>query len=321
LGLSVRLWARREELAAAINVSRVNESFLPGATLPSKVVAFSDPQEAVAEASLIIWVIPSHVFREVVRRFRPYIPTGSINLSAAKGVEDDTFATMTKILTEEATGLDLAIGAISGPSFAREVAEGLPTAVTVAFSDPETAKSVQTLLSAPVFRIYTSTDVTGVELGGAMKNVYAIAAGVCDGLRLGLNARAAFLTRALAEMSRLAVALGANPLTISGLSGLGDLLLTATGDLSRNRRVGLRLGAGESLAAILANQREVAEGVRNSRAIYGLAQSLGLSLPTVRETYRVLYEGKDPRQGLVDLLTRRLKSELPPDLRLVELVS
>jgi glycerol-3-phosphate dehydrogenase (NAD(P)+) len=308
-------------LAASINEKRVNDSFLPGATIPSGVTAFSDPQAVLDAASLIIWVIPSHVFREVVKRFQPFIPYGSLNLSAAKGVEDDTFATMTKILTEETRGLNLSIGVISGPSFAREVAEGLPTAVTVAFSDHKTAKNVQTLLSAPVFRIYTSTDITGVELGGAMKNVYAIAAGVCDGLSLGLNARAAFLTRALAEMSRLAVALGANPLTISGLSGLGDLLLTATGDLSRNRRVGLRLGAGESLDSILANQREVAEGVRNSRAIYGLAQSLGLSLPTVRETYRVLHEGKNPRQGLVDLLTRRLKSELPPDLALVELVS
>jgi glycerol-3-phosphate dehydrogenase (NAD(P)+) len=186
--------------------------------------------------------------------------------------------------------------------------------VTLAFAEREVARSVQTLLSAPVFRIYTSPDVKGVELGGAMKNVYAIAAGICDGLNLGLNARAAFLTRALAEMSRLAVALGANPLTISGLSGLGDLMLTATGDLSRNRRVGLRLGAGESLDSILANRREVAEGVRNARAIWGLAQSKGLTLPTVRETYRVLHEGKNPRQGLVDLLTRRLKEELPADL-------
>jgi glycerol-3-phosphate dehydrogenase (NAD(P)+) len=263
---------------------------------------------------LVLWVVPSHVLRGVARQFRPHLTKEAVNVSAAKGVEDDTFATMTEILAEEFQGLNQSIGALSGPSFALEVAEGLPTAVTLAFPDPKVAREVQTLLSAPVFRIYTSTDVKGVELGGAMKNVYAIAAGICDGLRLGLNARAAFLTRALAEMSRLAAAVGANPMTISGLSGLGDLLLTATGDLSRNRRVGLRLGAGESLEAILANQREVAEGVRNARAIWGLAQSKGLILPTVRETFRVLHEGKSPRRGLVDLLTRRLKEELSPDL-------
>jgi glycerol-3-phosphate dehydrogenase (NAD(P)+) len=230
-------------------------------------------------------------------------------------VEDDTFATMTEVLAAETNDLNPILGALSGPSFAQEVAAGLPTAVTLALTDPKAARAIQTLLSAPVFRIYTSQDIKGVELGGAMKNVYAIAAGICDGLSLGLNARAAFLTRALAEMTRLAVATGANPLTISGLSGLGDLLLTATGDLSRNRRVGLRLGAGETLEAILANQREVAEGVKNARAIWGLAQSLGLNLATIRETFRVLHEGKDPRQALVDLLTRRLKEELPPDLR------
>jgi glycerol-3-phosphate dehydrogenase (NAD(P)+) len=314
LGLSVRLWARRPELAAALKPGLENESFLPGFPLPPGIEATSDPEKAVLDASLILWVAPSHGLRAVARLFRPYLPKNAVMISCAKGVEDDTYATMTEILAEETSGLEPVLGVLSGPSFAKEVAAGLPTAVTLAFSKIGSAREAQKLLSAPVFRIYTSSDVLGVELGGAMKNVYAIAAGVCDGLKLGLNARAAFLTRALAEMTRLAAAVGANPLTISGLSGLGDLLLTATGDLSRNRRVGLRLGAGEKLDDILANQREVAEGVRNARAIWGLAQSRDLILPTVRETYRVLHEGKDPRQGLVDLLTRRLKEELPPDL-------
>ncbi|MDR2142239.1 MAG: NAD(P)-dependent glycerol-3-phosphate dehydrogenase [Deltaproteobacteria bacterium] len=315
LGLPVRLWARRPEMAATLSQARVNEAFLPGFPLPPGVSLHNDPVEAVAEAAIIIWVVPSHGLREVARRFRSYLPPGVFQISATKGIEDDTFATMTEILREETQREASSIGVLSGPSFAREVAAGLPTAVTLAFLDLKVARLAQALLSAPVFRVYSSQDVKGVELGGAMKNVYAIAAGICDGLNLGLNARAAFLTRALAEMTRLAVAVGANPLTISGLSGLGDLLLTATGDLSRNRRVGLRLGAGEPLSSILANQREVAEGVNNSRAVWGLAQKLGLSLPTIRETFRVLHEGKDPRQGLVDLLTRRLKDELPSSLR------
>jgi glycerol-3-phosphate dehydrogenase (NAD(P)+) len=314
-GFSVRLWARRPELAETLNLERENESFLPGLTLPPSIVATCDHEEAVKEARLVIWVVPSHVLRSVVRGFRPYLTSKTILVSAAKGIEDDSFATMTEILTEETLGLTMPVGALSGPSFAREVAEGLPTAVTVAFEDLQVAAQVQTWLSAPVFRIYTSGDVKGVELGGAMKNVYAIAAGICDGLCLGLNARAAFLTRALAEMTRLAVSVGANPLTISGLSGLGDLLLTATGDLSRNRRVGLRLGSGENLTDILAGQREVAEGVKNTKSLWGLVQANGLNLPTIREIYRVLYEGKAPRQGLVDLLTRRLKPELAPDLK------
>jgi glycerol-3-phosphate dehydrogenase (NAD(P)+) len=269
--------------------------------------------EAVEGAGLALWVVPSHAFREVVRRILPHAPAGAVHVSASKGIEDGTFATMTDILSEESGGGAL-VGALSGPSFAKEVASGLPTAVTLASASPAAGRWVQKLVSTPVFRIYTSQDLPGVQLGGALKNVYAIAAGICDGLSLGLNARAALITRGIMEMSRLAVCLGANPLTLAGLSGVGDLFLTCTGDLSRNRQVGLRLGAGESLDDILAGRREVAEGVRNARSVWGLAQSHGLAPPTAREVYRVLYEGKHPRQGLVDLLTRRLKAELPSDL-------
>jgi glycerol-3-phosphate dehydrogenase (NAD(P)+) len=178
----------------------------------------------------------------------------------------------------------------------------------------EIAKEIQTLLSAPVFRIYTTTDVLGVELGGALKNVYAIAAGICDGLSLGLNARAAFLTRALSEMTLFATNMGAHPMTLSGLSGMGDLILTATGELSRNRMVGLRLGAGESLSEILEGRRDVAEGVRNAKSLWGASQKLKLKTPVAREVHRVLYEGKSPRQGMVDLLTRKLKDEIYPEV-------
>ncbi|MDR2725668.1 MAG: NAD(P)H-dependent glycerol-3-phosphate dehydrogenase, partial [Candidatus Adiutrix sp.] len=224
---------------------------------------------------------------------------------------DETSATMVQILEDELqlnSGLEL--GAMSGPSFAREVALGLPTAVTLAMRSRPLARAVQVHLSAPTFRIYTSLDLVGVELGGALKNVYASAAGLGDGFGLGSNARAAMLPRALGEMTRMAVALGANPMTLAGLSGMGDLILTATGELSRNHQVGFRLGAGEKLADILAGRRDVVEGIRNARSVHGLAQRYQVEMPMAREIYRVLYEGKEPRQCLADLLSRPLKDEL-----------
>ncbi|MDR1545963.1 MAG: NAD(P)-dependent glycerol-3-phosphate dehydrogenase [Deltaproteobacteria bacterium] len=314
-GLPVRLWARRPEFAARLAEERENSAFVPGQKFPAALSVTADPAEAVEGAAVVLWVVPSHAFRSAVRLALSHADADAVHVSASKGIEDESFATMTKILDEEsAGGRPLRVGVLSGPSFAHEVAQGLPTAVTLAARDQADGLRVQSLLSAPVFRIYTSGDVLGVELGGALKNVYAVAAGICDGLNLGLNARAALITRALAEMIRLAKVLGANPMTLSGLSGAGDLILTATGELSRNRRVGLRLGAGESLEAILAGRREVAEGVKNAKSVWGLARSLEVSAPMAREVYRVLYEGKQPRQGMVDLLTRRLKNELPPDL-------
>jgi glycerol-3-phosphate dehydrogenase (NAD(P)+) len=258
-------------------------------------------------------VVPSHAFRSVARLVIGHVPVGAVHVSASKGIEDESFCTMTDVLSSEARWPVIA-GALSGPSFAKEVARGLPTAVTLACGDFAAGQWVQSLISTPVFRLYTSSDLVGVQLGGALKNVYAIAAGICDGLELGLNARAALVTRAIMEMTSLAVVLGANPLTLSGLSGTGDLFLTATGELSRNRQVGLRIGAGEDLASILAGRREVAEGVKNAKSLHGLAQARGIAMPTAREVYRVIYEGKPPKRGMVDLLTRRLKSELPAEV-------
>jgi glycerol-3-phosphate dehydrogenase (NAD(P)+) len=313
-GLRVHIWARREEIARSINEKHENPAFLPGVRLPRGVVATSDPREAVGGALLVLWVVPSHGLREVARRILPYLEAGAAQVSASKGIEDESFRTMTQVLAEETPeGAKANVGALSGPSFAREVGQGLPTAVTLGMADEPTAKAVQGLLSAPIFRIYTTQDTLGVELGGALKNVYAIAAGICDGLELGLNARAAFLTRALGEMTRLARVMGAQPLTLSGLSGMGDLILTATGALSRNRQVGMRMAAGESLDEILAGRRDVAEGVRNAKSVWGMAQRLGVKMPTCREVYKVLYEGKPLRQGMVDLLTRRLKDEFQPE--------
>ncbi|MDR2947071.1 MAG: NAD(P)-dependent glycerol-3-phosphate dehydrogenase, partial [Candidatus Adiutrix sp.] len=296
------------------NNRRENPSFLPGLRLPEGITAVSDLAEALAGQTLVLVVVPSHVMREIAVKMAPALENEAVIISASKGIEDETAATMVQILEEELRphrpGLE--VGALSGPSFSREVAAGLPTAVTLAMRSKPVAKAVQTRLSAPTFRIYTSLDLVGVELGGALKNVYAIATGICDGFSLGLNARAAMLPRALGEMTRMAVALGGNPMTLMGLSGMGDLVLTATGDLSRNRKVGLRLGAGEKLADITAGSREVAEGIRNARSVRNMALRYQVQMPMAREVYRVLYEGKEPRQGLVDLLTRRLKDELDP---------
>jgi glycerol-3-phosphate dehydrogenase (NAD(P)+) len=313
--MSVKLWARREEIASEINQKHKNPAFLPGVSLPPAIKATTNPQEAIKDSQLILWAVPSHGMREVALLLSPHLEDGSVQVSVSKGIEDETFLTMSEILKKETPkGIRSAVGALSGPSFALEVSKGLPTALTLGMEDVETAKAVQCLLSAPTFRIYTSTDTLGVELGGALKNVYAIAAGICDGLELGLNARAAFLTRALSEMTRLAEVMGAHPMTLSGLSGIGDLILTATGALSRNRQVGLRLGKGETLEQILSGRHDVAEGVKNAKSIWGMAQKLKVGMPTCREVYRVLYEGKPLKQGMVDLLTRRLKEEVHPEV-------
>ena len=312
-GLDVALWARKSELAAHINDLKENPPFLPGIKLPGSIKADSDLGRVLAGRRLVLVVVPSHVMRQMAALMAPALERGAVVISASKGIEDESSATMVQILEEELRphyGLEL--GALSGPSFALEVAKGLPTAVTLAMRSRQLAAKVQALLSAPTFRIYTSLDIIGVELGGALKNIYAIATGICDGFSLGLNARAAMLPRALGEMSRMAVALGANPMTLMGLSGMGDLILTATGDLSRNRKVGLRLGAGEKLEDILAGSREVAEGVRNAKSVRNMAVKHQVDMPMAREVFRVLYEDKEPQRAMVDLLTRRLKDELDP---------
>ena len=312
-GLAVTIWARNPEVAAHINDCRENTAFLPGLKLPGSVKAVTSLEDALRSQKLVLVVVPSHVMRAMAANMAPVLEKGSVVISASKGIEDETSATMVQILEEELRpSYGLEVGALSGPSFAREVATGLPTAVTLAMRSKPMAKAVQVHLSAPTFRIYTSLDLVGVELGGALKNVYAIATGICDGFSLGLNARAAMLPRALGEMTRMATAMGANPMTLMGLSGMGDLILTATGDLSRNRKVGLRLGAGEKLGDILAGSREVAEGIRNARSVRNMALKYQVDMPMAREVYRVLYEDKEPQRAMVDLLTRRLKDELDP---------
>ncbi|HEY5997819.1 MAG TPA: NAD(P)H-dependent glycerol-3-phosphate dehydrogenase [bacterium] len=309
-GHAVELWAYEPEVAAGVNKERENSVFLPGVHLPAGIHASADLAQALAGATVALFVTPSHVARPTLRAARAHLPAGAPVLVATKGLETDTLETMAEVFAGElgATGRhELAF--VSGPSFAREVAAGLPTAVTVASRDAATARTAQELLSSGSLRAYTTDDVVGVEIGGALKNVVAIAAGIGDGLGLGHNARSALITRGLAEMARLGIALGARPATFAGLAGLGDLVLTCTGDLSRNRSLGMALAAGRTLQEIQAATRTVAEGVRTTQAAVRLAARAGVEMPIAAQVHRVLFEGASPRAALHELMTRSLKDE------------
>ena len=273
-GLNVRLWVREPEVCADLHRDRINHTFLPGVRLSSRL-AFSQEFPAVLQdAAVVLMAVPSHVFREVLRALKPCFPPGGVLLSATKGMEIDSMLTMEGVAREE-LGPEVPYAVLGGPSFAREAAQKQPTAVTIASRQREVAKYLQKLFSTPYFRVYTGRDVTGVELGGALKNIFAIGAGILGGMGLGDNPRAALITRGLAEMTRLGVRLGANPMTFTGLAGVGDLLLTCTGTQSRNFQVGFKLGQGQTLDQILAGMAMVAEGVKTSRAVHLLAERLG----------------------------------------------
>ena len=307
-GRAVRLWARDPAVAAVIAERRHNPDYLPGVTLPDGVAATSDLGAAVAGASLVFVVVPSAFCRETYRRLSAQVAAGAVLVSATKGLETGTLQRMSQVAAGEAPGRPLAV--LSGPSFALEVARGQPTTVVVASTDAAAAERVQRAVSGETFRAYTSDDVIGVELAGALKNVIAIAAGILDGLGYGHNTVAALITRGLAEMSRLAVAQGGRADTLAGLAGLGDLVLTCTGALSRNRQVGQALGAGRSLAETMASTHMVAEGVRTALAACALADQAGVEMPIAREMKAVLHEGKDPRTALTGLMLRSLKREV-----------
>ncbi len=306
----VRLWVFEAELAAAMAKTRENTLYLPGVQLPETVTPSSDLCRTLTACHLALFVVPSPVFRRVAEEATSHIPSDALIASATKGLEDGTFATMSQILE---TVIPIAHGrppcVVSGPSFAREVAEGRPTAVVAAARDADVAERVQLLLSGGPLRVYAGRDPLGVELGGAIKNVIAIAAGVVDGLQLGTNARAALITRGVAEMTRLGVAVGADARTFAGLAGMGDLILTATGDLSRNRTLGKEMAAGKHLADILARSRAVVEGVNACRSVIGLAQRHGVDMPISRAVCRVLFDGQNPREAVNDLMTRELRFE------------
>ncbi|HEX3894157.1 MAG TPA: NAD(P)H-dependent glycerol-3-phosphate dehydrogenase [Terracidiphilus sp.] len=310
-GHEVTLWSHNEDEARQIADARENKVFLPGFSLPSDLKVTHEPAP-IRDAEIVVSVIPSEFLRATLTRLRGYLHNGQFVLSATKGVEDRTFLRMTQAISKilEPAGLLLSIGAFSGPSFAIEVAQGQPTAVTVAFSDPQIASLIQQEFSSETLRLYTSTDVTGVELGGALKNVIAIAAGIAAGVGLGYNSSAALMTRGIAEITRLAVACGGRRETLAGLSGVGDLVLTCTGSLSRNRTVGEALGQGRKLPEILEGLGgKVAEGVRTTRAALGLARRYGIEMPITEQMELILDEGKDPREAIRDLMLRPGKGE------------
>jgi glycerol-3-phosphate dehydrogenase (NAD(P)+) len=310
LGRNVTLWARTADEAAALNARRENTEFLPGIPLPLILHVTSDLEQTVRDASLVLVVVPSQLFRGNVRLLRPYLRTDAIVVSAAKGIELDSLLRMSEILRAELPNLPPEhLGILSGPNIAREIAAGLPATTVVAATAEDTARAVQEQLMAPSFRIYTHTDVTGVELAGALKNVYAIAAGVADGYSVGENAKAALLTRALAEMTRLGTALGANPLTFAGLAGVGDLICTCNSHHSRNHTVGEQLAQGRSLVEIQSGMKMVAEGISTTKAAQGMARKYDIEMPLVDQVHAVLFEGKTPRQAIGDLLGRSAKTE------------
>lgn len=303
----VRLWIRDPERAVEIDETRENRRYLPGLHLPYHIKVSWDVAFVLHGASVVLNVIPSRYVRSVGQLIEPYLPPNAGVVSATKGLEESTLCRMSQVIEDVLPGRPIAV--LSGPTFAREIAAGEPAAVVIASKDLTMAEEMQRTFATPALRFYASTDVTGVEIGASLKNVIAIGAGICRGLGLGSNSVAALVTRGLAEISRLAVTMGGHPRTLSGLAGLGDLVLTATGDLSRNRFVGVQLGKGERLEQILAGMTMVAEGVSTCRSARQLGFEKNVDLPIVNKMYEVLYESKDPRLAIRELMDRPLTSE------------
>src|SRR5580698_7566005 len=303
----VRLWVHEEDLAARMKDTRENDMYLMGFKLPPNVGILTDLAEAVEGATVVMGVMPSHHARGLYTRMLPHLEDSMIFVSATKGIENGTLLRMSEVIAEVTRMPKIAI--LSGPTFAREVARGEPAAVVVAASDLAVATEVQTAFSGPSLRLYTNQDPIGVEVGAALKNVIAIGAGVCKGLGLGNNTIAALITRGLAEISRLAVAMGGEPKTLAGLAGLGDLVLTCSGELSRNRHVGLELARGRTIEDITGSMSMVAEGVETCAAAVGLGAKFGVDLPIIQQMHAVIHRGKSPQEALRDLMERTLKGE------------
>ena len=315
----VRLWAHEPDVCESITQRRVNEQFLPGRQLPDSVSASNDLAVVLDGAKIVVSVMPSQHCRALFKRMRQLISKNALIVSATKGLEQESLLRMTEVIQQVlrdeknagGVGSDFPVGALSGPSFAQEVARGDPTAITIASEGSDLLRIVQQEFSDASFRVYTNSDIIGVELGGALKNIIAIAAGICDGLGLGHNSVAALITRGLAEMTRLVVACGGRAETMAGLAGLGDLVLTCTGGLSRNRSVGVELGRGKKLPEIIAGMRGmVAEGVFTTTAAVGLAHARGVEMPITEQMHAILHEGKSPKEAIQHLMTRTGKSEV-----------
>jgi len=310
LGHAVTLWAYEPEVVESLRSRHENELFMPGIKLPESISATGDPAEALAGAEIVVTVMPSHVCRALYEQMLPHLHPEMVFVSATKGLDAERLMRMSEVI-ESVVGERFSprLGVLSGPSFAQEVIRGDPTAVVVASIDREAAQLVQREFSSRVLRLYTSSDVVGVELGGAVKNVIAIAAGAVEGLRLGHNPTAALITRGLAEMTRLACACGARRETLAGLAGMGDLVLTCTGELSRNRTVGVELGKGRKLADIIGSMRMVAEGVKTTTAAVALAAKHRVEMPITRQVHRILEGEISPREAIRELMERSLKEE------------
>jgi glycerol-3-phosphate dehydrogenase (NAD(P)+) len=310
-GFEIDLWVYETDVCDQITNERENKVFLPGFTLEPNLNATNDIEKVVRDKDILLLVVPSHLMRETGNKISKMVSKDCIIVTASKGIENVTHLTMVDIIKETIGHIpEKNLCVLSGPSFAKEVAQKLPTVVTVASKDIVVAEYIQHIFANPYFRVYTNNDTVGVELGGAIKNVIAIAAGITDGLGLGLNTRAALITRGLVEMKRLGDVLGANPHTFAGLSGVGDLLLTCTGSLSRNHTVGFKLGSGKKLKEILSEMRMVAEGVKTTKSVYNLSKKLGIELPICDEIYNIIYNDEDPAASVQRLMTRALNTEI-----------
>lgn len=309
-GYDVEIWAYEKACVDAINEGHENTFYLPDIELPKNLTATDDLEKVCADKQLMLSVTPSHVTRSVITQAAPYLPKHTPIVSATKGIENESLSTMSEVLQDVLPiHYHPYLAFLSGPSFAREVGLRHPTVVAIATYSERLGVQLQEYFQSSYFRAYRTTDVEGVEIGGSLKNVIAIACGAADGMGFGHNTRAALITRGLAEIARLGVQLGANPLTLAGLAGMGDLVLTCTGGLSRNRAVGYRLGQGESIDAILGDMTMVAEGVKTAKSVAHLAKKMGVDMPITQQVYEVLYEGKSIQQALTDLMSRPLIRE------------
>ncbi|HJU11981.1 MAG TPA: NAD(P)H-dependent glycerol-3-phosphate dehydrogenase [Candidatus Binataceae bacterium] len=307
---SIRIWTRDAGRATEISSVRENHRYLPGFSLPDGAQVSSDLAFVLADADIVLCAVPSSHLRHVLTAANKFFLRNPIVVSATKGIEEQSLSRMSQVVAEALDSVrSTPIAVLSGPTFAKEIAAGEPAAVVVAAQDIEIARQIQHAFATPALRLYASTDVVGVEIGAALKNIVAIGSGICRGLGLGSNSVAALITRGLAEITRLALKLGGDPRTLSGLAGLGDLVLTSTGDLSRNRYVGIQLGQGRNLTEILAGMTMIAEGVSSCRAAYQLGMNENVNLPIINQMYSVLYEGKDPRYAIRDLMERPLTNE------------
>lgn len=311
-GNSVQLWAREPDIAYKINNQHRNPSYISDVTLPDTVKASTDLEESLDDPEMVVFATPSHAMREVATNIKPFLSGDEMIVNVAKGIENDTFQTMSQVLSEVLKGtiIDDHIGVISGPSHAEEVSKFKPTTVVASSYSKRTTNIIQDTFLTPMFRVYLNYDIIGVEIGGAVKNIMAIAAGIADGAQMGDNARAALITRGLHEMKRLGMKLGASQDTFSGLAGIGDLVVTCTSEHSRNRFVGYNIGQGKNLEEVTSNMNMIAEGIKTTRSVYDWSKKLDVEMPITGAVYRVLFEGEDPKDMLYDLMTRNPKEEI-----------